>query len=100
MLAAMAGQARGAVDLADGDARSALVSLRHAWQLWHDLEAPYETALVRVLVGLACRALGDDDTAGMDLEAARPRLMAGSGPDLADVSTRHPGTPHQETLRA
>ena len=80
MLAAMVEQARGAVDLADGDAQSALVSLRQAWQLWHDLEAPYEAARVRVLVGLACRALGDDDTATMELEAAR-RVFAAAGRD-------------------
>ena len=76
MLAAMVEQARGAVDLAAGDARSALVSLRHAWRQWHDLEAPYEAARVRVLVGLACRALGDDDTAAMELEAAQTVFAA------------------------
>jgi DNA-binding CsgD family transcriptional regulator len=84
MLAAMAEQARGAVDLAQGDPRSALVSLRHAWERWHDLEAPYEAARVRVLVGLACRALGDDDTAAMELEAARSVFeRLGAAPDLA-----------------
>jgi DNA-binding CsgD family transcriptional regulator len=88
MLAAMAGQARGAVDLADGDAQSALVSLRAAWQLWHDLEAPYEAARARVLVGLACRALGDDDTAAMELEAARSAFEElGAAPDLAHLDS-------------
>ena len=67
----MVEQARGAVDLARDDASSALVSLRRAWELWHELEAPYEAARVRVLVGLACRALGDEDTAALELEAAR-----------------------------
>ena len=38
-------------------------SLRRAWTAWRELEAPYEAARVRVLIGLACRALGDDDTA-------------------------------------
>jgi DNA-binding CsgD family transcriptional regulator/tetratricopeptide (TPR) repeat protein len=88
MLAAMAEQARGAVDLADGDARSALVSLRHAWQLWHDLEAPYEAARVRVLVGLACRVLGDDDTAAMELEGARGVFeQLGAVPDLFHIDS-------------
>ena len=86
MLAAMVEQARGAVDLAEGDARSALVSLRHAWQLWHDLEAPYEAARARLLVGLACRALGDDDTAAMELEAARGVFARlGAAPDLGRI---------------
>jgi DNA-binding CsgD family transcriptional regulator len=86
MLAAMVEQARGAVDLAEGDARSALVSLRHAWQLWYDLEAPYEAARARLLVGLACRALGDDDTAAMELEAARGVFARlGAAPDLGRI---------------
>ena len=51
MLAAMVEHARGAVDLATGDAQAALGSLRHALQQWLDLEAPYEAARVRVLVG-------------------------------------------------
>ena len=86
MLAAMVEQALGAVDLAEGDAQSALVSLRHAWRQWHELEAPYEAARVRVLVGLACRALGDDDTAAMELDAARSVFaQLGAAPDLARV---------------
>ena len=86
MLAAMVEQARGAVGLAQGDAQAALISLRHAWQQWHDLEAPYEAARVRVLVGLACRALGDEDTAAMELEAARGVFaQLGASPDLTRV---------------
>ena len=86
MLAAMVDQSRGAVELAAGDAQSALVSLRHALQRWHDLEAPYEAARVRVLVGLACRALGDDDTAAMELEAARSIFAElGAAPDVDRV---------------
>ena len=91
MLAAMVEQARGAVDLAADDARAALVSLRQALQLWHGLEAPYEAARTRVLVGRACRALGDDDAAAMELEAAR-RVFAqlGAAPDLARLDALEP----------
>jgi DNA-binding CsgD family transcriptional regulator len=86
MLGAMAAQARGAVDLADGDVRAALVALRHARQVWQELEVPYETARVRVLLGVACRALGDDDTAALELEAARGDFAnLGAAPDLARV---------------
>jgi tetratricopeptide (TPR) repeat protein len=42
VLGAMVAQARGTVDLADGDARAALVALRHAGQVWQDLQSPYE----------------------------------------------------------
>jgi DNA-binding CsgD family transcriptional regulator len=104
MLAAMAEHARGAVDLAEGDAGSALVSLRRAWQLWHDLEAPYEASRVRVLVGLACRALGDEDTAAMELEAARDVFaQLGARPDLEHIDSLNraaePGEAHGLTRR-
>ena len=71
-----------------GDARGALVALRRALALWQELEAPYEAARTRVLVGLACRALGDEDTAALELEAARaasPTL--GAAPDVARVDS-------------
>jgi DNA-binding CsgD family transcriptional regulator len=88
MLAAMSEQGRGAVDLAKGDAQSALVALRRAWERWHDLEAPYEAARVRVLVGQACRVLGDDDTAAMELETARSIFeRLGAAPDLAHLNS-------------
>jgi DNA-binding CsgD family transcriptional regulator len=86
MLGAMAAHARGAVELADGDVRDALVALRHARQVWQELEVPYETARVRVLLGMACRALGDDDTAALELEAARGEFAnLGAAPDVARV---------------
>ena len=64
VLRAMAAQARGAVELAEGDAQAALGSLRRAFEVWRQVEAPYEAARVRVLMGLACRSLGDDEGAG------------------------------------
>ena len=51
-----------------------------------DDDAPYEAARARVVVAMACRALGDEDAARMELDAARQvfdRLSA--GPDLARV---------------
>jgi DNA-binding CsgD family transcriptional regulator len=83
---AIAAQARGAVELAEGDAQAALGSLRRAFEVWHRIEAPYVTARVRVLIGQACRALGDEDGAGLELAAARStfeRLRA--APDLARI---------------
>jgi DNA-binding CsgD family transcriptional regulator len=88
VLGAMSAQARGAVALAQGDARAALVALRHAWLVWQELEAPHEVARVRVLLGLACRALGDDDTATLELEAARGVFaQLGAAPDLVRVDS-------------
>ena len=63
LLHAVAGHATGAVLLGEGDAGAALVVLRRAWAAWRELDAPYEAARVRVLIGLACRELGDRDTA-------------------------------------
>jgi DNA-binding CsgD family transcriptional regulator len=88
MLGAMSAHAEGAVDLAEGDARAALLALRHAWQMWQELEVPYEAARVRVLLGLACRTLGDDDTAALELEAARDVFaQLGAAPDLAHADS-------------
>ena len=69
-LHAWSAYARGAVHLADGSPEAALPALRQAWRLWRDLDVPYEAARARVLVGLACRALHDEDTAAMELDAA------------------------------
>ncbi len=96
MLGAMVAHAEGAIDLAGGDARAALLALRRAWQAWQELEVPYEAARVRVLVGLACRALGDDDTAELELEAARGVFeQLEAVPDLAradSLTHRAPST--------
>jgi DNA-binding CsgD family transcriptional regulator len=88
MLAALASHVRGAVELEAGDPQAALGALRQAWQAWQELDAPYEVARVRVLVGLACRALGDDDTAAFELEAARAAFdQLGAVPDSALVDS-------------
>lgn len=67
---AVSGRTSGAVLLAEGDPGAALGVLRAAWQIWRDLDVPYEAARVRVLVGSACRRLGDEDGAILELEAA------------------------------
>ena len=76
MLQAIGARVLGAVELAEGDAQAALAALRRSARLWQELDAPYEVARVRVLIGLACRALGDEDVATMELDAARERLRA------------------------
>lgn len=83
---AAAAQASGAVRLADSDARGAFAPLRKAWRLWRDLDTPYEAARVRELLGLACRAVDDTDTAAMELDAARLGFEAlGATDDAARV---------------
>jgi DNA-binding CsgD family transcriptional regulator len=88
MLDAMVAHAWGAVDLNEGDARAALLSLRRAWSVWQELEVPYEVARVRVLLGEACRILGDEDTAALELEAAHEIFeQLGAAPDLARLES-------------
>lgn len=76
MLEATAAHARGAVELAAGTPADALAALRLACHGWQELDAPYERARTRVLLGLACRALGDEDGASLELEAAREAFSA------------------------
>lgn len=88
VLGALVAHARGAVALVDGNAWAALVSLRHASQVWQELEAPYEAACARVLVGLACSAVGDDDTGSLELDAAhRVFQELGAAPDVSRVDS-------------
>ena len=101
---AIAAQARGAVLLAEGDAAAALVPLRRALEVWQAIAAPYEAARVRVLIGLACRALADADGAGLEFAAARAAFdELGARPDVARVDAivagRHRGDPHGLTPR-
>lgn len=82
-LSAHAAWAEGAVALADGSPGTALPSLRRAWRLWQDLGARYDAARARALIGLAFRALGDEDSALAELAVAR-RTFADLGA-AADV---------------
>jgi DNA-binding NarL/FixJ family response regulator len=61
--------------------------------VWRDLDAPYEAARVRVLIGLGCRALGDEESAARELDAAgRVFAELGAAPDVTRVDhlTRKP----------
>jgi ATP/maltotriose-dependent transcriptional regulator MalT len=85
-LRATAAAARGAVLIADGDPAAALPHVRTAWSLWHELDVPYEAARVQVLIAAACRALGDKDSAEIELAAAcRTFEQLGARLDLADL---------------
>lgn len=85
-LSALSSHATGSVLLAEGDARTALAAFRRAWAGWGELDAPYDAARSHVLIGLACRALGDEDSAQMELDAARSVfLQLDAAPDLVRV---------------
>lgn len=75
---------RGAVALAKGRPTDALAHLRAAVNGWLDLGAPYETAIVGVRIAQACRAIGDEEGARMELGAAlRTFKGLGARPDAA-----------------
>jgi ATP/maltotriose-dependent transcriptional regulator MalT len=83
-LRALAARASGAVLLAGGDARGALTQLRESWSLWCELEAPYDASRVRVLMALACRELGDEEDACLELaEASREFERLGATAELS-----------------
>jgi DNA-binding CsgD family transcriptional regulator len=96
VLWAMAAQAEGTVQLAEGDARAALGSLRKACDGWQRAEAPYDVARVRVLIGMACRDFGDDEGAALELEAAKAAFARlGAAPDLARIEALMHGAAQQ-----
>ncbi len=79
--------ARGSVLLAGGDPAAACAALRRSWLAWQELDAPYEAARVRLRMAQACRRMNDDDTAAMELDAARRVFeQLGAAPALAQVA--------------
>lgn len=84
LLGAMAARAEGAVRLAAADPSTALPSLRRSLRTWQDVAAPYEVARTQALIARASQALGDHDTAALELDAARTTFARlGAHPDLA-----------------
>jgi class 3 adenylate cyclase len=56
---------------AEDDPHSALGNLRQGLRLWQEIDAPYEAARTRMWAALAYRADGDEESARLELEAAR-----------------------------
>ncbi|MGH6921323.1 MAG: LuxR C-terminal-related transcriptional regulator [Geminicoccaceae bacterium] len=85
-LLATSAQATGAVLFAKGKMKVALALLREAWAIWQQLETPYESARVRVLIGRVCQRLGDHETARMHFDAAHSVFgQLGAAPDLVEL---------------
>jgi ATP/maltotriose-dependent transcriptional regulator MalT len=88
LLKAVSAQARGALELALDHGEAALVRLREACLLWQELEAPYELAVARVLLGGARRLAGDEEGFELEVEAARRVFEElGATPALAWVDS-------------
>jgi class 3 adenylate cyclase len=87
MLRALAACAAGQVSLAQGDPLEAQARLRDSVRLWVEIEAPYEAARAREMLGAAYRAGGDEDAAVLEIEAARAAFdRLGAAIDLRRVS--------------
>jgi DNA-binding CsgD family transcriptional regulator len=71
LLQAASAHATGALLLAQRDIAGASMSLRHAWEIWRDLEMPYEEAQTCVLLAAVCEKRGDEDGRRLELETAR-----------------------------
>jgi ATP/maltotriose-dependent transcriptional regulator MalT len=75
-LKAWAAYADAAVRVARGDLAAGLHQGRAALQTWQLLEAPYEVARCRVLIGRALAGLDDPESARVELAAARQSFAA------------------------
>lgn len=100
LLEATAQQTAARLALAENDPVTALASLRQASRVWRHFELPYEDAHGRLLMARGCRMLGDDDTASLELEAARLIFAwLGAGPDVRTVDDHVPGQPRHGLTR-
>src|SRR5262249_54785447 len=82
--------------LAEGSAQAAIEPLRRAQEAWQRIGAPYLSARIRVLVARAFRAVGDEDGATLELDAAKKVFVQlGAAPDIAvvDAMAVRPGGP-------
>ncbi|MDQ2942109.1 MAG: adenylate/guanylate cyclase domain-containing protein, partial [Candidatus Dormibacteraeota bacterium] len=80
-LRVLALQARGQVQLARDDP-AAHKTLRQTLRLWQEIDAPYEAALVRLLLARALRHSGDEAGARRECQAALGVFeRLGAGPD-------------------
>jgi DNA-binding CsgD family transcriptional regulator len=90
----------GLASFAAGDAASAAPSLREASLGWHDLGMPYLEARARAELGLCYAALGDDEAASLEVEAARATFARlGAAPDLDALPGRSPSSSGPLTAR-
>jgi ATP/maltotriose-dependent transcriptional regulator MalT len=94
LLHAASAHATGAACLAEGEIATASSSLRDAWDLWRDLEMPYEEAQTCLLMAAVCERRGDRDGRRLELHAARKLFtQLGAEPSLAraaDVDAARP----------
>jgi DNA-binding CsgD family transcriptional regulator len=89
LLHAAAAQATGALLLAQDDIAGASPALRRAWEIWRDLEMPYEEAQTCLLMAAVCEQRGDEDGRRLELGTAHRLLTPlAAEPALARIAER------------
>jgi len=91
--------ALGSVFLVENNASAALIELRSAFHEFHELGVPYDAARSRLLLGDACAAVGDRDTADMEVRAGRAVLESLGATLGSVVPERAPSLPDGLTPR-
>jgi class 3 adenylate cyclase len=82
-LRASAADATGRASLAENDFDAAVDSFRQSWRIWQELNAPYEAARARAVLGRALIAGGRTDAAALELRSAITAFeRLGAEPDL------------------
>jgi DNA-binding NarL/FixJ family response regulator len=88
LLSVLADEAVGTCLAAD-DPGAAVAHLRRAWRGWEELGMPYEAARTRVRIGRCLADMGDEDSAVLERDAARPTFeRLGARPDLDALDHR------------
>jgi DNA-binding CsgD family transcriptional regulator len=88
VLGAIAARAGGLIHLAEGKPHAVIEPARRAFATWQRLGAPYLAARLRVLLAQACIALGDGESARLELASARETFeRLGAAPDVAAVES-------------
>lgn len=101
LLHALAEQSRAALLFHEGDPAAALIPLRRAWSRWLGLDAPFEAARCRALLARLCAALGDEESARLERDAARAVFAElGAAPALAGLEHALPAAPEARTAPA
>ena len=96
LLHAASAHATGAVRHTEGEITAASASLREAWEIWRDLQMPYEEAQTCLLMAAVCERRGDEDGRRLELDAARTLFtQLGAEPCLARVAAQFEPVTHR-----
>jgi ATP/maltotriose-dependent transcriptional regulator MalT len=91
MLRALAGLARGRLQLAEGNPTAAITTLQAALHRWQELQVPYEVATVSTVLGQALREAGHEDAAIASFAKARALFdQIGARLDARTIDTAWP----------